>query len=79
VGGRLAETVGPTNRNRISRPTRRASWHNTAKPTGSAAEVNAAVVTGSNALLPGEAPYRATGAIVALKSVKADGAKGRTG
>lgn len=31
-----------------------ASWHNTAKPSGPAVEVNAAVVPGSNTLLPGE-------------------------
>ena len=31
------------------------SWHNTAKSTGSVAEVNGAVVSGSNVSLPGEA------------------------
>ena len=30
------------------------SWHNTAKSTGLVVEVNAAVVQGSNAFLPGE-------------------------
>ena len=32
------------------------SWHNTAKSTGSVVEVNSAVVSGSNAFLPGEIP-----------------------
>ena len=46
-------------------------------------EVNAAVVLGSNAFLPGETPLGQPGgesakAVVARKSVKADGAKGRT-
>ncbi|MEK7995587.1 MAG: hypothetical protein AAB403_17440, partial [Planctomycetota bacterium] len=50
---------------------------------GPVAEVNAAVVPGSSALLPGETPMGQPGresaeAIVARKSVKADGAKGRT-
>jgi len=40
------------------RPTWWASWHNTAKPTGSSTEVNAAVVQGSNTLLSGELPRR---------------------
>ncbi|HEY5707208.1 MAG TPA: hypothetical protein VIS96_16735 [Terrimicrobiaceae bacterium] len=32
------------------------SWHNTAKSIGSVVEVNSAVVSGSNAFLPGEIP-----------------------
>lgn len=32
------------------------SWHNTAKSSGSVVAVNAAVVPGSNASLPGEIP-----------------------
>ena len=44
------------NKNRISRPTRcdEVAQHN--EVAGSVAEVNAAVVPGSNALLPGETP-----------------------
>jgi hypothetical protein len=34
------------------------SWHNTAKSNGSVVEVNGAVVSGSNAFLPGEIPRR---------------------
>ena len=34
------------------------SWHNTAKSIGLVVEVNAAVVQGSNAFLPGEIPRR---------------------
>ena len=71
-------------RNRISRPTQRVSWHHTTKPTGSVAEVNAAVAPESNAFLPGETPDReirigeSAEAIVVMKSVKTDGAKGQT-
>ena len=42
------------NKNHIEGQHDRASWHNTAKPTGSVVEVNVAVVQGSNAFLPGE-------------------------
>ncbi len=38
-----AAVVRSATANRISRPTRRASWHNTAKPTASPTEDNAAV------------------------------------
>jgi hypothetical protein len=34
------------------------SWHNTAKSSGSALEVNGAAVSGSNAFLPGEIRVR---------------------
>lgn len=67
-GGRLWETGGPTDRNRIEGRRGEASWHNTAKPIGSSTEVppeadphwaeNAAVVPGSNTLLSGEIPGR---------------------
>lgn len=44
------------NKNAIEGRRDGASWHNTAKPTGSVAEVNGAVVPGSSAFLPGEIP-----------------------
>ena len=49
------------NKNRISRPTRcdEVAQHN--EVAGSVAEVNAAVVPGSNAFLPGETPTRQLG------------------
>jgi hypothetical protein len=46
------------NKKRIARPTRGMSWHHTAKSTGLLVEVNATVVPGSNAFLPGEIPRR---------------------
>ena len=42
------------NKNHIEGRYDRESWHHTAKPIGSVVEVNAAVVQGSNAFLPGE-------------------------
>jgi hypothetical protein len=44
------------NKNYIEGRYDRESWHHTAKPIGSVVEVNAAVVQGSNAFLPGEIP-----------------------
>jgi hypothetical protein len=44
------------NKNHIEGRRDGTSWHNTAKSTGSVAEVNVAVVQGSNAFLPGEIP-----------------------
>jgi hypothetical protein len=46
------------NKNYIEGRYDRESWHHTAKPIGSVVEVNAAVVQGSNAFLPGEIPRR---------------------
>src|SRR3981189_3236985 len=46
------------NKNYIEGRYDRESWHRTAKPIGSVVEVNAAVVQGSNAFLPGEIPRR---------------------
>ena len=46
------------NKNHIEGRHDRASWHHTAKPIGCVVEVNAAVVQGSNAFLPGEIPRR---------------------
>jgi hypothetical protein len=43
-------------KNRIEGRYRATSWHNTAKSIGLPVEVNAEVVQGSNALLPGEIP-----------------------
>jgi len=57
-GGRLGETDKPMNKKRIARPTRGMSWHHTAKSTGLLVEVNATVVPGRNAFLPGEIPRR---------------------
>ena len=51
------------------------SWHNTAKPFGSATEVNAAVVQGSTVFLPGEASlpcvawFKSTTKGIAVRSV----------
>ena len=42
------------NKNRIRGRHGVTSWHNTAKSSGLPVEVNAAVVQGSNAFLPGE-------------------------
>ena len=51
---------GPMNKNRIEGRRDRASWHHTAKPFGWVSEVNAAVVRGRTASLPGETcPVRA--------------------
>ena len=44
----------PMNKNHIEGRRDGTSWHNTAKSIGSVAEVNVAVVPGSNAFLPGE-------------------------
>ena len=60
------------NKNRIIRPTRcdEVAQHN--EVAGSVAEVNAAVVPGSNALLPGEAltgqPGRESAAAIVMNS-----------
>jgi hypothetical protein len=57
---RLRENREPMNKNRIEGRRDRASWHNTAKPFGWVSEVNAAVVRGRTASLPGETcPARA--------------------
>lgn len=71
------------NKNRISRPTRCDERAQHRKVAGSVAEVNAAVAPGSNVFLPGDTltgqPEReSAAAIVAMKSAKADGAKGQT-
>ncbi len=52
--GRLWETCEPMNKNRIEGRRGLVSWHHTAKPFGSSAEVNAAVVQGSIESLPRE-------------------------
>jgi len=48
------------------------SWHNTAKSSGSVVEVNGAVVSGSNAFLPGEIlagrPSRKSAEIVVMSN-----------
>ena len=46
------------NKNTIEGRRGKASWHNTAKPQVHALEVNGAVVSRSNAFLPGEIPRR---------------------
>ncbi|MEM0966896.1 MAG: hypothetical protein AAGJ81_12160 [Verrucomicrobiota bacterium] len=48
-------------KNRIEGRRTAVSWHNTAKPNGSRAEVNAAVVQGSIVPLPGEVSFCGTG------------------
>jgi hypothetical protein len=48
----------PMNKNVIQGRRGEASWHNTAKPQVQATEVNGAVVSRSNAFLPGEIPRR---------------------
>ena len=53
--GRLWETCELMNKNRIQGRRRLVSWLHTAKPFGSSAEVNTAVVQGSIVFLPGEA------------------------
>ena len=53
-GGRLGDIHEPMNKNLILGRRSRVSWHNTAKPFDSAAEVNGAVVWRRTALLPGE-------------------------
>ena len=53
--GRLWETCELMDKNYIKGRRRLVSWHNTAKPFGSPAEVNVAVVQGSTVFLPGEA------------------------
>lgn len=52
--GRLGDNRVPTNRNLIRGRQSEVSWHNTAKPFGSALEVNEAVVRWRFTLLPGE-------------------------
>lgn len=59
--GKLWETGKPMNKNRIAGRHEATSWHNTAKSNGWVVEVNAAVVPGSNAFLPGETLDRAAG------------------
>lgn len=49
------------NKNRIEGRRAAVSWHNTAKPSGSPTQVNAAVVRGSFTLLPGEASENRAG------------------
>ena len=71
------------NKNRIQGRPRGDELAQHSEVAGSVAEVNAAVAPGSNAFLPGEIPRRkclgkSAEAIVALKSAKVDGAKGRT-
>ena len=56
--GRLWETCELMDKNYIKGRRRLVSWHNTAKPFGSPAEVNVAVVQGSTVFLPGEASER---------------------
>ena len=51
---RLGKNREPMNKNRIEGRRDQASWHNTAKPFGWVPEVNAAVVRGRTAFLPGE-------------------------
>jgi hypothetical protein len=46
------------NKNTIKGRRGKASWHNTAKPQVQAVEVNGAIVSRSNAFLPGEIPRR---------------------
>jgi hypothetical protein len=53
--GRLREIREPMNKNLIKGRRGEASWHHTAKPSGSVPEVNEAVVRRRTALLPGEA------------------------
>ena len=57
---RLGKIREPMNKNRIEGRRAGTSWHNTAKSSGLGAEVNAAVVRGRTASLPGETcPVRA--------------------
>ena len=72
------------NKNRIEGRPRCDERAGCSEVAGSVAEVNAAVVPGSNASLPGEIPRRkclgkSAEAIVASKAGKPAGAKGRTG
>jgi hypothetical protein len=53
--GRLWETCELMDKKCIQGRRRLVSWHHTAKPFGSPAEVNAIVVQGSTVFLPGEA------------------------
>lgn len=53
--GRLWETCELMDKKCIQGRRRLVSWHHTAKPFGSSAEVNAIVVQGSIVFLPGEA------------------------
>ena len=71
------------NKNRIEGRPRCGERAQHRKAVGSVVEVNAAVVPGSNAFLPGEIPRGRPGgksaeAIVASKAGKPAGAKGRT-
>ena len=52
--GRLGDSREPTNRNLIRGRQSEVSWHNTAKPSDLALEVNEAVVWRRFTLLPGE-------------------------
>ncbi len=52
--GRLGDSHGPMNKNLIRGRRSQVSWHNTAKPFGSAPEVNEAVVWWRFVPLPGE-------------------------
>jgi len=58
--GRLWESDEPMNKNRIKGRHDETSWHHTAKSFGLIVEVNAAVVSRSNAFLPGETLCRVT-------------------
>ena len=53
-GAQRSQTCEPMNKNRIEGRYGTTSWHNTAKSSGLPVEVNAAVVQGSIAFLPGE-------------------------
>ena len=53
------------------------SWHNTAKSTGPALEVNAAAAPGSNAFLPGETPTEQSGGETAEAVVVCNKPKGK--
>jgi hypothetical protein len=55
--GRLWETCELMDKNYIEGRRRLVSWHNTAKPFGSSAQVNVVVVQGSTVFLPGEASF----------------------
>ena len=73
--GRLGETCEPMDKNRIEGRHGTTSWHNTAKSSGLPVEVNAAVVQGSIAFLPGEICRERSG----QKSAEAIVPRSRTG
>ena len=72
--GRLWETCELMYKNRIKGRRGVVSWHNTAKPTGSHAEVNAAVAQGSIVSLPGEASPRRFGGFQSTRITEAPAA-----